>query len=373
MKTLSAPALAALASGSICIVQLVALEFPAPIYLNTSTWDLTWQRRVNLCVFSNDFSGGGWAKQYVAVTPGFIFSGWAHPLSKVVESTDNSVHYILQDTGGIADGEAFTWSGVLADAGCKVYFEVVDKSNGFLYAYFNPATGIFEANSPSVSVAVTTLAAGLYRVSITCPGASGAGNPRISPFLHHDSGLAYAGDGTSGVYIGSVQVEVGTLATAYTPTTTTALNEPGVVYKGAYGLGSISAVSDKPGEISGLSLELAAGSPAIIALALDGADEVQGTVCTIRTAIIDTATYQILDAPIEWSGTLDTMSIGEDGNSAVVSVSAESKAVDLLRGTPSMYVDEEQTLINPTDRAFKYVVDQVDKPLIWPSRGYYQQ
>lgn len=162
-------------------------------------------------------------------------------------------------------------------------------------------------------------------------------------------------------------------APIYLNTSTWDLTFGGNVYKGAYGLGSISAVSDKPGEISGISLELAAGSPAIIALALDGADEVQGTVCTIRTAIIETTSYTVLDAPIEWSGTLDTMSIGEDGNSAVVSVSAESKAVDLLRGTPSMYVDEEQTIISPGDRSFKYVVDQVDKPLIWPSRGYYQQ
>lgn len=159
----------------------------------------------------------------------------------------------------------------------------------------------------------------------------------------------------------------------YLNTSTWDLTFGGNVYKGAYGLGTVSAVQDKPGEISGISLELAAGSPAIVALALDGADEVQGTVCTIRTAIIDTATYQILDAPVEWAGTLDTMSIGEDGTTAVVSVSAESKAVDLLRGTPAMYTDEEQTLINPTDRCFKYVVDQADKPLIWPSRSYYQQ
>lgn len=159
----------------------------------------------------------------------------------------------------------------------------------------------------------------------------------------------------------------------YLNTGTWDLTFGGNVYKGAYGLGSISAVQDKPGEISGISLELAAGSPAIIALALDGADEVQGTVCTIRTAIIDTNNYQILDAPVEWAGTLDTMSIGEDGTTAVVSVSAESKAVDLLRGTPRMYTDEEQTLINPTDRCFKYVVDQADKPLIWPSRSYYYQ
>ena len=147
----------------------------------------------------------------------------------------------------------------------------------------------------------------------------------------------------------------------------------GKTYLGAYGLGSISAVVDKPGEIAGISLELAAGSSAMVALALDDADIVQGTVCTIRTAIIETTNYTIIDAPLEWSGSLDTMSIGEDGTSASIAVSAESKAVDLLRGTPWFYTDEDQKLVNATDRAFKFVVDQIDKPITWPAREFYYQ
>lgn len=145
----------------------------------------------------------------------------------------------------------------------------------------------------------------------------------------------------------------------------------GVVYKGAYGLGSISAVEDKPGEVQGIVLELHAGDAARISLALDDADVVQGTVCTIRTAIIETTNYTILEAPIEWLGTLDTMSIGEDGTTASIRVTAESRAVDLLRGNPLFYSDADQTVINPADRSFKYVVDQIDKPVVWPARAFF--
>lgn len=145
----------------------------------------------------------------------------------------------------------------------------------------------------------------------------------------------------------------------------------GVVYKGAYGLGTISAVQDKPGEIAGINLELAAGDTSIIALALDDADIVQGTPVTIRTAIIDLSTYQVLDAPVEWVGTLDTMSIGEDGTQAAIRCTAESKAVDLLRGNPQFYADQDQRAIAPNDASFSYVVDQIDKPLIWPTRAFY--
>lgn len=143
-------------------------------------------------------------------------------------------------------------------------------------------------------------------------------------------------------------------------------------YKGAYGLGTVSTITDKPGEVQGLTLELF-GDGAAVGMALDDADIVQGTACEIRTAIIETTTYTVLDAPIEWAGTLDTMSIGEDGASASIRVSAESRAVDLLRGTPWQYSDADQILVNAADRSMRYIVDQIDKPLVWPAKSYYYQ
>lgn len=147
----------------------------------------------------------------------------------------------------------------------------------------------------------------------------------------------------------------------------------GITYKGAYGLGTVSAIADKPGEVAGLQFELAAGSSGVISLALDDADIVQGTAVTVRTAIIDMDTRQILDAPIEWIGTLDTMSIGEDGTQAVVRCTAESKAVDLLRGTPMVYGDADQRTVNAADGSMRFIIDQIDKPVIWPQKSFFYQ
>jgi hypothetical protein len=47
--------------------------------------------------------------------------------------------------------------------------------------------------------------------------------------------------------------------------------------------------------------------------------------------------------------------------------------VDLLSGNPSTYSDADQQAIYPGDRAFEYVVDQSDKPVVWPSREYFFQ
>lgn len=147
----------------------------------------------------------------------------------------------------------------------------------------------------------------------------------------------------------------------------------GTTYQGAYGLGSVSAIKDAPGEIQGISLTLAAGDSARISLALDGAGEVQGTPAIIRTAILDTANMQILDAPIDWSGTLDTMAIEEDGDQATITATAESTAVDLLRGNASTYSDADQQALFSGDLSMQYVVSQVDQPVVWPSREYFFQ
>ncbi len=145
----------------------------------------------------------------------------------------------------------------------------------------------------------------------------------------------------------------------------------GVTYKGAFGLGSISAIEDSPGSVKGITFTLDGGPGDMISLGLDGANEVQGTFVTIRDAILETATYTIQDAPIAWAGRLDTMSIAEDGEHAAISCSAESRAVDLMRGTPMTYSDADQQAMFPGDRALEFVVSQVGKPVIWPMREFF--
>lgn len=160
------------------------------------------------------------------------------------------------------------------------------------------------------------------------------------------------------------------LVTIALNTSTWDLTWLGVVYKGAYGMGTISAITDSPGEIKGLQFDIAGVSPAVVALALDDSDQVQGTPVFIRTAILNSA-YQVVDAPIEWTGVLDTMSMQEDGESATISCTAESTAVDLLRGAALTYSDADQQTLYPGDRAFEYIVSQSDKPVVWPAKSWF--
>lgn len=142
------------------------------------------------------------------------------------------------------------------------------------------------------------------------------------------------------------------------------------LYLGAAGLGSISVIDDSPGEVKGISLELSGVDSSYIALALDDSNVVQGTPITIRTAILDTS-YAIVDAPIEWTGRLDTMTIQEDGEKCTIQATAESTAVDLLRGSALTNSDADQQALHPGDRFFEHVIPQANKPVIWPSKLWF--
>jgi hypothetical protein len=94
---------------------------------------------------------------------------------------------------------------------------------------------------------------------------------------------------------------------------------------------------------------------------------------TILTAILDPTTYAVLDAETEWSGLGDTMTLTEDGDQCTVSATAESSAVDLLRGIPLTYTDADQQTLHPGDSAFQFVNQQAEQPIVWPDKAYFQR
>ena len=145
----------------------------------------------------------------------------------------------------------------------------------------------------------------------------------------------------------------------------------GVTYTGAGALGAIGQVDDSPGEIKGLNLQLIGVDSSYISLALDDAGVVQGTPVTIRTAILNSS-YAIVDAPIEWTGKLDSMIIEEDGETCTISASAESSAVDILRGGPLTYSDADQRSLYGNDPTFEFILPQANTPIVWPSKLWFQ-
>lgn len=174
------------------------------------------------------------------------------------------------------------------------------------------------------------------------------------------------------------EVVLVTLVRIVFPGTTIALNSStwhiphgGTTYQGAAGLGAVAAIVDKPGELPGIQLELQNVDSAHISLALDDADQVQGSAVTISTAILNRTTYAVLHVETDWTGTADTMAITEDGERGAITLTCESKGVDLLKGNPLTYSDADQQSLVPGDRIFEYIAQQADKPVVWPTRDHY--
>lgn len=139
------------------------------------------------------------------------------------------------------------------------------------------------------------------------------------------------------------------------------------------GLGTlmrIDTIDDAPGEVRGLRFELSGVPASMLAVAL--AEPVQGRPVSLWTALVSTATYAVEDASLDWRGRLDVMTITERAGTAVVNVTAEHAGIDLLRPVVSLYTDREQQRLFPSDRGFEYVIDQSERPIIWPSREWFR-
>lgn len=163
------------------------------------------------------------------------------------------------------------------------------------------------------------------------------------------------------------------------PTTVLALNTSnfdivynGVTYRGAYGLGAISEVEDSPGEIKGLNFTLNAGAADTISLALDESNIWQGTPITIRTALLDND-YQVVSASVSWIGKGDTFSISETTDTSQVQATAESEAVDFLRGHKLTFNNSDQQMLHPGDLGFEYLDSQVNSQVVWPAKEWFHR
>jgi len=143
----------------------------------------------------------------------------------------------------------------------------------------------------------------------------------------------------------------------------------GATYLAAGSLGQIDATDETSEQARPLRFSLSGLPSAQISLVLSEA--VQGRDVSVRVAIFDPDTHQVLDAALEWQGAIDTMQVSEDGQTAVVTVAAESAGLDLLRAAPVRYTDVDQQRLFPGDRGLEYVTGQAEKTIVWPARTFF--
>ena len=141
------------------------------------------------------------------------------------------------------------------------------------------------------------------------------------------------------------------------------INWGGEDWYGVGRLGSIDQIEEGATlESRGLKFRISGVPQANISTALG--QQYQGRDCKVWLAPLTSDYAGIADPVLTFSGRMDVMDI-ELGNTATITVSAESRLADWDRPRTRRYTHEDQQLDYPGDLGFEFVPQMVEKELRW--------
>jgi len=178
----------------------------------------------NLCLQSQTFEAVFWGTANVIKTADVIAApdGTITADSLVGANGFTGVHRVESLTGSLTIGTTYTFSVYAKPKGFNfLSLQVWDSSfHGYV---FNIATGVMTATigTPN-SYAITALPGGWYRLCVTRTTNATTLYTDVVISNNGTDPSTTTGDGVSGAYVWGAQLNLGTVATAYLPTTTTA-------------------------------------------------------------------------------------------------------------------------------------------------------
>lgn len=126
------------------------------------------------------------------------------------------------------------------------------------------------------------------------------------------------------------------------------------------GVSEISETSD--GSANGLSVTMTGIPSELISLALG--DIKQGSSGKVWMGFLNSGSI-VSDPVLLFEGRLDVPVIDEDGSSSSITISYESRLIDLDRVRETRYTDEEQKKMYPGDKGCEFVASLQDAKVVW--------
>jgi len=150
------------------------------------------------------------------------------------------------------------------------------------------------------------------------------------------------------------------------------ISSGGVTYLGLGTFGNISQVEETTDLAArGISMQISGVPTANVAIALT--EQYQGRTCAILFGTLSPTAGTLVSSPVTvFSGRMDVMQISDDGQSADITMTAESRLMDFKRPRELRYTDEDQQTFFPTyasitlpDLGLEFVNDIQEKAIYW--------
>lgn len=114
---------------------------------------------------------------------------------------------------------------------------------------------------------------------------------------------------------------------------------------------------------SGITVALSGVAPQSVALAITDAQ--QGLPGKIWIGLLDAAGAIIVDPVEVFAGRLDVPQVTDGTESCTITISYESRLIDLSRAREFRYTHESQQALFPGDKGFEYVAGLQQKEITW--------
>lgn len=94
-------------------------------------------------------------------------------------------------------------------------------------------------------------------------------------------------------------------------------------------------------------------------------EDYQGRIVKIYLGALDDSGSVISTPIVIFSGRMDVMTITDQGDTASIELTVESRFIDFERTKERRYTDQDQKIEYPTDKGFEFVASIQDKEILW--------